>query len=236
MSNMWRGAIKKKIPLFNFDSFFPYKIVDRFVHRRLHVSCDMSGGGWTLIQRRGQFGNPKDYFFRGWNDYFHGFGHLDREFWMGLDNIQAMADADGGDTELLVELWPGQNDTSDPAFARYSDFSLSDDGKFRLELGKYSGTAGDALAHSRHREFSTRDRDSDVAEDANCAEHLTGAWWYGSCTDSNLNGRNYNAADAPEGKGVVWGGGDGPFNYTHSMSRAEMKIRPRLLDLEGGGV
>ena len=30
--------------------------------------------GWTVIQSRGQFGNPKDYFFRKWADYVRGFG------------------------------------------------------------------------------------------------------------------------------------------------------------------
>ena len=54
------------------------------------VLNDNDEGGWTVIQRRGQFGNPEDYFYRKWNDYFHGFGALDREFWMGLDNIQVV--------------------------------------------------------------------------------------------------------------------------------------------------
>ena len=30
--------------------------------------------GWTVFQSRGQFCNPVDYFFRGWNDYVQGFG------------------------------------------------------------------------------------------------------------------------------------------------------------------
>ena len=30
--------------------------------------------GWTVIQSRGQFGNPSDYFYKGWNDYVQGFG------------------------------------------------------------------------------------------------------------------------------------------------------------------
>ena len=30
--------------------------------------------GWTVIQSRGQFGNPIDYFFRGWDEYEKGFG------------------------------------------------------------------------------------------------------------------------------------------------------------------
>ncbi len=40
--------------------------------RRFRAYCDE--GGWTVIQSRGQFGNPADYFFRGWKDYKEGFG------------------------------------------------------------------------------------------------------------------------------------------------------------------
>ena len=36
------------------------------------VLCDSEG--WTIIQSRGQFGNPEDYFFRNWENYTAGFG------------------------------------------------------------------------------------------------------------------------------------------------------------------
>ena len=31
-------------------------------------------GGWTVIQSRGQFGNPTNYFAKGWAEYKAGFG------------------------------------------------------------------------------------------------------------------------------------------------------------------
>ena len=31
-------------------------------------------GGWTSIQHRGQYGNPKDYFSKNWIEYAQGFG------------------------------------------------------------------------------------------------------------------------------------------------------------------
>ena len=38
--------------------------------------------GWKLIQQRGQFGNPEDFFSsKLWNDYDQGFGELEK----GLD-------------------------------------------------------------------------------------------------------------------------------------------------------
>ena len=38
-------------------------------------NCVAGKGAWTVIQRRGQFGNPKDYFSsKLWVDYKNGFG------------------------------------------------------------------------------------------------------------------------------------------------------------------
>ena len=51
--------------------------------------CDMTtdGGGWTVIQRRGDYGNPQDYFLRNWTEYKSGFGDLREDFWLGLEKI-----------------------------------------------------------------------------------------------------------------------------------------------------
>ena len=42
----------------------------------IRVWCDMDtlGGGWTLLQRRGDFGKPKNFFLKKWDDYKLGFG------------------------------------------------------------------------------------------------------------------------------------------------------------------
>ncbi|WP_407809616.1 fibrinogen-related protein, partial [Staphylococcus aureus] len=49
------------------------------------VYCDMDtdGDGWTVIQRRGDFKNPVDYFYKNWTDYQMGFGKLTEDFWLG---------------------------------------------------------------------------------------------------------------------------------------------------------
>ena len=52
-----------------------------------------SGDGWTVIQSRGQFGNPEEYFYRGWAEYVAGFGVPGKEFWLGLDALHALTDA-----------------------------------------------------------------------------------------------------------------------------------------------
>ena len=34
----------------------------------------LDGGGWTVLQRRGDFGKPDEYFFKSWKKYSKGFG------------------------------------------------------------------------------------------------------------------------------------------------------------------
>nr|XP_054923500.1 techylectin-5A-like isoform X2 [Dermacentor andersoni] len=54
------------------------------------VYCDMDtdGGGWTVIQRRGQFGNRVYYFYRNWKEYAAGFGDPAKEFWFGWNSLK----------------------------------------------------------------------------------------------------------------------------------------------------
>ena len=40
-----------------------------------------------MIQRRGDYGWPRVDFHRNWNDYKHGFGIHNKEFWLGNEQI-----------------------------------------------------------------------------------------------------------------------------------------------------
>ena len=64
-----------------------YKI--KFGSEEKSVFCDMStlGGGWTVIQRRGDFGNDEDFFLRNWTEYRNGFGSPNKELWIGLESM-----------------------------------------------------------------------------------------------------------------------------------------------------
>ena len=86
----------------------------------------------------------------------------------------------------------------------------------------YIGTAGDSLAYHKSRPFTTRDRDNDAYRE-NCAVKFKGAWWYGACHDSNLNGFYYHGPYSSYADGVVWETWKG---NQYSLKRAEMKIRP----------
>ena len=79
-------------------------------------------------------------------------------------------------------------------------------------------TAGDKLTYHNGLRFSTKDQDNDQSK-YNCATHpaIQGAWWYGDCRTSNLNGVHRNGADDGTMK---WG------KLIHPIKRAEMKIKP----------
>ncbi|KAI4495773.1 hypothetical protein M0802_008396 [Mischocyttarus mexicanus] len=70
----------------------------------LKVYCEqeIADGGWTVIQRRDDFGEPRENFNRDWADYKNGFGNPGREFWLGNENIYMLTNNE--DYMLRVEL------------------------------------------------------------------------------------------------------------------------------------
>jgi len=180
------------------------------------VFCDQktAGGGWTVFQKR-RDGSVD--FYRAWDDYKRGFGNLNGEFWLGLDKINRLTVSSSN--KLRVDLEDLHGNT---AFAEYSSFSVtSERAKYQLNLGSYSGTAGDSLGYHRGLQFTTKDRDNDKAS-LNCAVHNKGAWWYNVCHYSNLNGLYLNGKSSHQG--VDWRTWKGSH---FSVKRSEMKIRPK---------
>lgn len=56
-----------------------------------------------MIQRRGDYGEPRENFTRSWSDYKLGFGDLDREFWWGNEFVSRLT-REGSPMVLRVEL------------------------------------------------------------------------------------------------------------------------------------
>ncbi|KAM6233301.1 LOW QUALITY PROTEIN: tenascin-X-like, partial [Porphyrio hochstetteri] len=182
--------------------------------RPLRVYCDMEtdGGGWLVFQRRQDGGTD---FWRGWGAYARGFGNVTGEFWLGNEALHALTW--GTPTELRVDL----RTPRDAAFARYRDFAVAGpEEHYRLLLGAYSGTAGDALSYHANSPFSTRDRDP-RGRPRPCAVAYTGAWWYHNCHYANLNGRYGTPHDH---QGVTWFPWKG---FGVSIPFTEMKLRPQ---------
>ena len=106
----------------------------------MQVRCDMTttGGGWTVFQRRL---NGSVYFFLGWASYKNGFGNLDSEFWLGNDKLHRLTAADNMTLRVDLEDFDGNI-----TYAEYTTFKVADESdKYRLLIGRYSGTAGDSL-------------------------------------------------------------------------------------------
>ncbi|XP_020717291.1 fibrinogen C domain-containing protein 1 isoform X2 [Ceratitis capitata] len=160
-----------------------YLHIPEYLPRPFAVYClqDPDGGEpWTIIQRRL---NDRTNFYRGWNEYEHGFGNLFYNHFLGLDKIHALTQSQSN--ELWVQLESFSNETS---YAKYETFAIDGaSGKYALSvLGKYIGTAGDSLRFQWGQKFSTKDSDNDVSPE-HCAQQHRGAWWYKDCLNSNLN-------------------------------------------------
>jgi len=212
----------------------------------IQSSCSATGGPaaappleeceeWTLIQKRGQYGNPKDFFSsKLWDDYVKGFGDPEKEFWLGLDAISELTKV--GIWELRVDLvdFEGNNYT-----AFYSEFQVREEPMYRLSIAGFDtemSTVQDSLTMwANGMAFSTFDNDNDLG-DGNCAELYLGAWWYNHCHHSSLNGFNFNNGSLPElkpefyAKGIIWVNYENvpDQDYYFSWPQASMQIKRKL--------
>ncbi|XP_076748666.1 uncharacterized protein LOC143422125 isoform X2 [Xylocopa sonorina] len=191
----------------------------------LKVYCeqDIAEGGWTIIQRRDDFGEPRENFNRDWADYKNGFGDPAREFWLGNENIYMLTNNE--DYMLRVEL---EDFEGNKRYAQYSHFKIYSEAEYyKLEIDGYDGNAGDSLNDpwygSNNSPFSTYNRDNDRSS-LNCASMLKGGWWWKSC-GRGLNGLYLNdPQDLTARQGIVWFRWRG-WDYT--LKRATMMIKPK---------
>ncbi|KAG8178280.1 hypothetical protein JTE90_001316 [Oedothorax gibbosus] len=186
--------------------------------RSLEVYCDMDtdGGGWLVLQRRGNFNRPNDYFFKDWISYKNGFGDIEKDFWLGNDNIFALTNQRLYSIRFDLKAVSGEK-----RYASYDTFWIDDENnKYTLHIQDYSGDAGDSMiSQHNNNKFSTKDQDNDNHE-SHCASTYKGGWWYNSCHHSNLNGLYLRGTR----DGIEWNSWSG---YKESMETTEMKIRPK---------
>ena len=172
---------------------------------------DTTPGGWTIIQRRVSSSD----FYKSWLEYKNGFGNVGSNYWFGNDNIAALTSS--GNYKIRFDMYKQSNVYK---YAAYSTFQVADANmNYKLTVSGYSGTAGDSLSVHNGKEFTTKDSDNDPSSTTNCAIYYTGAWWYASCHDSNLNGL-YGSSES--GKGLIWYTFTG---LTDSLAKTEIKIK-----------
>ncbi|RXG50954.1 Tenascin-R [Armadillidium vulgare] len=164
---------------------FPYRCC---FEKSVNVFCeqDTDGGGWTVIQYRYDFAKREN-FYRRWTEYKLGFGNLENEFWLGVDNIHALV------SDSLMELRIDLEDYEGNIirWANYSYFQISDESnKYKIDLGDYSGDAGDGLTYHLGNKFTTHDQDND-AWDENCARDTESGikeiFPYRCCIEKSVN-------------------------------------------------
>ena len=142
--------------------------------------------GVITVQKH--FGGDRS-FDRTWSEFKVGFGAVtDINYWIGNDRLHELTKY--GQYKLRVEL---QTSDSRWIWAEYSTFRVDSEGNgYRLMVGGYSGTAGDAFIHSDHNlngaMFSTKDHDNDSLNNGNCAQLTQGGFWFKHCGYVRING------------------------------------------------
>ena len=203
--------------------------------KTIQVYCDQTtdGGGWTVFQRRTD-GSVN--FLRDWENYKHGFGHLQNEFWLGNDNIYSVClrGLHSKGNELRIEMI---NNKNIKRYAKYGSFNVGSAAtKYILHVDEFSGTVTkDRLKRHNAKMFSTYDSNYDKACKA-CAMQFFGAWWYDAGFDTHLNGlyypagkmsRNRYGTNIPVFTGIHWTEPD--YNTgAESLTFTEMKFRRKL--------
>lgn len=198
------------------------------------VYCEMrEDGGWTVFQRRSGKGVS---FERGWKEYKHGFGAHDNDHWLGLSKVWALTKTKNKNSTLRVDLWDFEGGS---AFAQYQNFRIgSEKTAFKLQVGEYSGTAGDAFRgvydgiDQNGFGFSTSDRDNDgcspcifgdIAVD-DCSAEDGGGWWFSRCGSADLNGYwNPGTNNRFLKSGLHWLTWRGPVPYSAKATRMMVK-------------
>lgn len=184
---------------------------------QLWCENSLDPGGWTVIQKRTD-GSVN--FFRNWENYKKGFGNIDGEYWLGLDNIYKLSNQDNYKLMIELEDWSEKK-----VYAEYSSFRLEPESDYyRLRLGTYQGNAGDSMMWHNGKQFTTLDRDKDMYT-GNCAHFHKGGWWYNACAHSNLNGVWYRGGHyrSKHQDGIFWAEYRGG---SYSLRAVQMMVKP----------
>ncbi|CAH1781467.1 unnamed protein product [Owenia fusiformis] len=183
--------------------------------------------GWLIIAHR--YNGSVD-FNLDWDDYKHGFGNIRKEHLIGMENIFSVLQNKKYKARFDLISWEDEK-----RYAEYQTFDINDEqDKYRLNIGGYSGTAGDSMKSSNHMRFTTGDSDNDNNNSGNCALSYGGPFWYDNC--NGVQGSIFGVYSRSPRCSKPWGcltwdawpekrpGVD--HNYLYSFKEVMIKIRP----------
>lgn len=140
------------------------------------VFCDMTNGGWTMIQRR-QDGRAD--FRRNWTEYVQGFGDLEGDHWLGLDKIHRLTH---GGSQIHFSLLSHDFMFNYSFYPSFTVHDVMSGYRMNVDPYGYEGTEPELLSYHNDMRFSTYDRDNDQYS-GSCSENYGGGsgWWFRSC-------------------------------------------------------
>ncbi|XP_037818043.1 angiopoietin-related protein 7-like [Lucilia sericata] len=179
--------------------------------KQIMVFCDTktNGGDWLHILRRH---DGSENFTRPWLDYVKGFGHVEGEYWLGLENLHTLTNYNGRQ-QLYVYI---ENFEGESRFAHYDNFVVgSSSDQYELKsLGNYDGTAGEDMSYNVGLKFSTIDKDNDNWPTGSCAIQRQVGWWYNYCSFVQPTGHYLHGESSRNG--ILWRGFNG-LTYSHKV-------------------
>ncbi|KAI8130600.1 Tenascin [Lucilia cuprina] len=179
--------------------------------KQIMVFCDTqtNGGNWLHILRRH---DGSENFSRPWMDYVKGFGQVDGEYWIGLENLHALTNYNGRQ-QLYVYI---ENFVGQCYSALYDDFVVGNASElYELKsLGKHYGLGEDDMSYNVGSKFSTIDKDNDSWPKGSCAVERQSGWWYTFCSYVQPTGQYFY--NKPSGLGIVWRSFGG-LGYSHKV-------------------
>ncbi|XP_017487874.1 PREDICTED: angiopoietin-2-like [Rhagoletis zephyria] len=201
-----------------------WKIFENNLSRSIYCLKDPAGGkSWRVIQRRHIGGNES--FDRSWLAYKDGFGDLDYDFFIGLQDIHSMM-LPNKSTELWIQL--GTKDGHSPYEMYKNFFVTSEENEFRLMfVYGANGTAGDEFTPVIDEPFQAKGMGN--VDQKSCTQRMQSGWWYPTdgdlCGSGNLN-RDF--------KDMIWGDWKN-IVYTHMAIRYSdnlVNVKHKVLDVD----
>ena len=170
-------------------------VISGIFSKRVRCNMDVDGGGWLVFQYRH---NGTVDFLRNWEDYKHGFGSLESEFWLGNDLLHHLTTT--SDHEAYIQ---GQRFSGEFRFAKYPTFEIGNEAqKYQLRI---SGSTGVVGSLNNNALFSTLDNDNDNwTGDCSSYGTGTGGFWFTSCGGFQPNAYYYNTESVPADHGMLW--------------------------------